>query len=122
MKRFLTIYSVTCALALLVGETLVVIKTNKYWPLSLDDYMAVMALSVSIYIYHKMQNALGLVIVYAYVVGNLYAMLFTRLDPIHGSGERISLLAVALGVAVIGFAFSLKSQLSRDESSQSSPT
>ena len=114
MTRFLTIYSVICALALLVGETLVVIKTNKYWPLSLDDYIAVMALSVSIYIYHKMQNALGLVIVYAYVVGNLYAMLFTRLDPIHGSGERISLLAVALGVAVIGFAFSLKSQISRD--------
>jgi hypothetical protein len=122
MKRFLTLYSMICALALLVGETLVVIKTNKYWPLSLDDYMAVMALSVSIYFYHKIQNALGLVIVYAYVVGNLYAMLFTRLDPIHGSGERISLLAVALGVAVIGFAFSLKSQLSRDESSQSSPT
>ena len=122
MKRFLTLYSMICALALLVGETLVVIKTNKYWPLSLDDYMAVMALSVSIYIYHKIQNVLGLVIVYAYVVGNLYAMLFTRLDPIHGSGERISLLAVALGVAVIGFAFSLKSQLSRDESSQSSPT
>lgn len=115
MKMFLSIYSGICALALFAGETLVVIKTNKYWPLSVDDYMAVMALTFSIYLYHKSQNALGLVIVYAYVVGNLYAMLFTRLDPIHGSGERISLLAIALGVAVIGFALSLKSQLDQNK-------
>jgi len=111
MKLFLTLYSAICALALFVGETLVVLKTNKYWPLSLDDYIAVAALVVSIYIYQKTEKALGLIIVYAYVVGNLYAMLFTRLDPIHGSGERISLLVAALLVAAIGFAFSLRAEV-----------
>ena len=45
MKLFLTLYSAICALALFIGETLVVIKTNKYWPLSLDDYIAVVALA-----------------------------------------------------------------------------
>ena len=111
MKLFLTLYSAVCALALFVGETLVVVKTNKYWPLSLDDYIAVAALGFSIYIYQKTEKALGLIIVYAYVVGNLYAMLFTRLDPIHGSGERIGLLVAALLVAAIGFAFSLRAEV-----------
>ncbi len=101
--------------ALLVGETLVVIKTNKYWPLSLDDYIAVAALALSIYVYQKSQQALGLIVVYAYVVGNLYAMLFTRLDPVHGSGERIGLLVVALSVAAVGFVLSLKTQLNTQD-------
>jgi len=38
-------------------------------------------------------------------------MLFTRLDPVHGSGERIGLLVAALCVAAVGFALSLKIQL-----------
>jgi len=68
-------------------------------------------LLASIYVYQKSQQALGLIVVYAYVVGNLYAMLFTRLDPVHGSGERIGLLVAALCVAAVGFALSLKTQL-----------
>ena len=110
MKLIITIYSIVCALALFVGETLVVLNTNKYWPLSLDDYIAVIALMVSIYILNKRNNPLGLIAVYAYVVGNLYAMLFTRLDPVHGSGERTTLLVIALVIAAIGFILSLKSQ------------
>jgi hypothetical protein len=113
MKLFLTLYSAICALMLFVGETVVVLKTNKYWPLSLDDYIAVAALIFSIYVYQKTQQALGLIVVYAYVVGNLYAMLFTRLDPIHGSGERIELLIAALSIAAIGFFLSLRVQLNQ---------
>lgn len=113
MKHFLISYSIICALSLLIGETLVVMNTNKYWPLSFDDYVAVCALGFAIRHYQKSQNALGLLIVYAYVMGNLYAMLFTRLDPIHGSGERITLLVVALSIAVLGFMLSALAQLKR---------
>ena len=115
MKLVIIIYSVVCALALFAGETLVVLKTNKYWPLSLDDYIAVIALMASIYIFYKRDKALGLIAVYAYVVGNLYAMLFTRLDPVHGSGERITLLVIALSIAAIGFMLCLKSELSNKD-------
>lgn len=111
MKLIVTIYSLVCALALFVGETLVVLKTNKYWPLSLDDYLAVLALLTCAYLFNRTGKALGLIAVYAYVVGNLYAMLFTRLDPVHGSGERISLLVIALLIAGFGFLLSLKSEL-----------
>lgn len=111
MKFFLILYSAICALALFVGETWVVINTNKYWPLSVDDYLAVCVLAFAINLYHKSQNPLGLLIVYAYVIGNLYAMLFTRLDPMHGSGERISLLVLALSVSAVGFILSLMAQL-----------
>lgn len=120
MKLFLTLYSVFCALSLLVGETLVVLGTNKYWPLSLDDYIAVTALLFSIHLYRKTEKALGLIIVYAYVVGNLYAMLFTRLDPIHGSGERIGILIAALLIAAVGFLFSLNAEL-KNTSNNNSP-
>ena len=65
MKLVIIIYSVVCALALFAGETLVVLKTNKYWPLSLDDYIAVIALMASIYIFYKRDKALGLIAVYA---------------------------------------------------------
>ncbi len=96
-------YALLFAFVLAVGETLVIIKTNKYWPLSLDDYIAIAVLAGLAWNSQKSPKLLAMIpAVWAFVVGNLYAMLFTRLDPVFGSGERISLLIVALAAATAG--------------------
>ncbi|WP_281648849.1 hypothetical protein [Parendozoicomonas sp. Alg238-R29] len=104
LSKFMHGYALVFAAVLAVGETLVIFKTNKYWPLSLDDYLAVLTLAGLALASKKSPRFLALTpSVWAFVAGNLYAMLFTRLDPVHGSGERIGLLVVALSAAVAGF-------------------
>ncbi len=79
-----------------------VIKTNKYWPLSLDDYAVC---GLLIYAALTMDQHLSLLIMIAawcFMLGNLYAMLFTRMDPNGGSRERLGALALMLGLGLIG--------------------
>ncbi len=103
MNKFIKGYSLIFALALIIGETLVVLKTNKYWPLSLDDYIAAAALiAVIILAQSKEKMIMFLPVIWSFICGNLYAMLFTRLDPVTGSGERIALLVIALSAALVG--------------------
>jgi len=102
MLSFARHYSLVFALVLAVGETLIVINTDKYWPLSLDDYLAAALLTLGWLWAPAVKGWLLLLPTWAYVVGNLYAMLFTRLDPVSGSGERIMLLVVALSAAALG--------------------
>ncbi|MGI9283389.1 MAG: hypothetical protein ACR2PX_27675 [Endozoicomonas sp.] len=107
MSRFTRGFALLFAVALIIGETLVVLKTNKYWPLSLDDYLASVALIGMALLGHRMKAQFLLPVVWAFICGNLYAMLFTRLDPVTGSGERIGLLVVALSAAVAGLVSSV---------------
>lgn len=107
----LLLYTTVCAAVLALGETLVVIMRGKYWPLSLDDYAAAAALlAVSWARPHPLRLPL-LAAVWAFATGNLYAMLFTRLDPATGTGERVALLAIATTLAATGLAWTLHRQL-----------
>ncbi|CAM3704336.1 hypothetical protein [Parendozoicomonas haliclonae] len=103
MARTMYYYTLFCALILAIGETLVVINTEKYWPLSLDDYLAVAALAILAQAAKAKPKWLAMLpAVWTFIIGNLYAMLFTRLDPVTGSGERIGLLIVAIAAAAVG--------------------
>lgn len=85
------------ACLLIVGETLVLLRTNKYWPLSVDDYLACTVLLYAALTLEHPNSQLLMLLAWSFMAGNLYAMLFTRLDPVSGTRERV----VAVGVLLI---------------------
>ncbi len=107
MNRILMIYSWLFIVLMGVGETLVLLTTDKYWPLSLDDYLGMAALAYATVFVKVPARYLWMIVCYAAMAGNIYAMLFNRLDPIHGSGERIVPLMIILVYLSVGLVFSL---------------
>jgi hypothetical protein len=101
-KQFLRYGSIFLSILLIIGETLVLLKTNKYWPLSVDDYVAATCIIISAYLAKENKYLPYLIAAWAFVLGNMYAMLFNRLDPVYGSGERINLL---IGINFIALFF-----------------
>ena len=105
--EFLKYYALVVATLLTIGETLILIRTDKYWPLSLDDYLVCAVLFYSaLTLDHPMSQVLML-IAWGFMVGNLYAMLFTRLDPNGGSRERLGALGLMLALGAGGTAATL---------------
>ena len=90
-----------------IGETFVFITTNKYWPLTFDDYIAV---AFMLLVARMARNELSIVLLpvgWAFVVGNFYAMLFMRLETSFNSSERLDVITVALGVGFVGLLTSI---------------
>ena len=87
-------YSIISALALALGETWFVLTTDKYPPLWLDDYFAAAALLAAAYWFGKTYGPALLLASWTFVLGNLYAMLFTRLEPVNPPDRPWALLAV----------------------------
>ncbi len=102
MTDFLFHFALVIAVILTIGETLVLLKTDKYWPLSIDDYAVCALLAFSAF---NLSTGLGLVLMlvaWTFMGGNLYAMLFTRMDPNGGTRERLGALAVLMLCAFVG--------------------
>ncbi|GAA5314882.1 MAG: hypothetical protein AseanaTS_00860 [Candidatus Pelagadaptatus aseana] len=102
LASVLPIYALCVATLLTFGETLVVIRTRKYWPLSLDDYLACALLAYCALTFEQPASQLLMLIAWAFMSGNLYAMLFTRMDPNGGSRERLPALSIMLLLSLIG--------------------
>ncbi len=95
-------YTLAVATLLIIGETLVMIKTNKYWPLSLDDYAVCGLLLYGAFTMDQNLSLLIMIGAWCFMLGNLYAMLFTRMDPNGGSRERLGALTLMLVLGLIG--------------------
>ncbi len=100
--KFIKGYAAFVAVLLIVGETWVVLSTSKYWPLSIDDYIACSGLIICAIAIKNAQHLPWLMGIWMFMFGNIYAMLFSRLDPVSGTGERIELLIGLLGIIFIG--------------------
>lgn len=94
--EILKYYALIVATILTLGETLILIRTDKYWPLSVDDYLVCALLFFTALTLDQTLSQLLMLMAWVFMVGNLYAMLFTRLDPRGGSRERLGALAVML--------------------------
>ena len=101
MRKALIRFSLFFAIALLIGETYILAFTQKYWPLSADDYIAVIALLMSAKAAQDPRWLGFLMACWSYIFGNLYSMLFNRLDPVSGTGQRIPLLAMLVVIALV---------------------
>ncbi|MBB6520259.1 hypothetical protein [Pseudoteredinibacter isoporae] len=102
MLDVLFYFALVVAVILTIGETLVLVKTDKYWPLSLDDYAVCALLAFSAFNVTDIFGLVLMLVAWAFMAGNLYAMLFTRMDPNGGTRERLGALAVLLLCALAG--------------------
>ncbi len=102
MADFLFVFALLIAVVLTIGETLVLVRTDKYWPLSMDDYAVCLALAVSAFQLDQLWGQLMMLVAWVFMAGNLYAMLFTRMDPNGGTRERLGALTVLMFCAIAG--------------------
>lgn len=104
MLDFLFVLALLVSVILAIGETLILVKTDKYWPLSLDDYLACALLTYSALTLEQTSSQFLMLATWSMMAGNLYAMLFTRMDPKGGSRERLGALTALLVCSVTGAA------------------
>ena len=107
IESFLPFFAVLVAVILIVGETLILVRTDKYWPLSLDDYLACLLLLYAAYSFEFLLGKVLMLIAWCFMAGNLYAMLFTRMDPVTGTRERLVPLAALMTASLAGGALTL---------------
>lgn len=110
--EILPVYAIVVAVLLTVGETLVLVRTDKYWPLSVDDYLVCAVLAYTALTFDAPFSQGLMLVAWAFMAGNLYAMLFTRMDPKTGTRERLGALTVLMVAAMIGAAMTLTTILS----------
>jgi len=94
-------YSLASALGMVLGETWFVVTTDKYAPLWLDDYFAAVAMLISVVLWQRSYGPALVLASWTFVLGNLYAMLFTRLEPVNPPDRPWILLSVLVVWALI---------------------
>ena len=102
MIKTLRIYSIAFCILLFVGETAVVLTTDKYWPLSIDDYVAIALLLISLGSLEQLKGQLLQLGTWAYMNGKVYTMVFVQLDPASGSQEPILGLLILFATTIPG--------------------
>jgi hypothetical protein len=106
MKGF-RLYSFISAIGIILGESYFIFTTNKFLPLWLDDYFIAMCMLFALYIKDAVASRALVFASWTFIFGNLYAMLFSRLEPINPEGRPWMLLAILVVWAFIssGVAF-----------------
>jgi len=94
-------YSFVSALALATGETWFVITTDKYAPLWLDDYFAATVMLISVALWRRSYGPALVLASWTFILGNLYAMLFTRLEPANPPDRPWMLVSILVIWALI---------------------
>lgn len=104
-RDFLALYARTLAAVIVVGEALVLARTDKYWPQGMDEFAFAAAL-MSLASRPLTEARLSLMLAaWCFLFGSLYTMLFSRLDPHGGSGERLAGLVLLMAACVAGAAW-----------------
>jgi hypothetical protein len=99
------VLAVAFSLAVVVVETRVLVRREKYWPLAADDYAVAALMTVAV----VLGSPVGLAVGWSLALGSLYATLFSRLDPAYRGTKKWRLLVVAMVVCGAGLAATLGS-------------
>jgi hypothetical protein len=97
------ILAVAFCLAVLVVETRVLLRRQKYWPLAADDYVVAALMLGAV----ALDSPVGLAVGWSLALGSLYATLFSRLDPAYRGPKKWRLLVIAMAVCGVGLAITL---------------
>lgn len=119
MNKFsaLNFYSLFFAIALAIGETVVLlIDPTKPFALSADDYLVVLGLLVFGCKPLTQLRRAGLATCWGFACGNLWVILIVRLE---GDGERLAAVIAALIAAAIGLIATAYSLHTSQQSKQS---
>ena len=98
----LRVYVFVLCAVVVTGEALVLATTDKFWPQGMDELAfaaAMLALAARALSPARLMLMLG---AWCFLFGSLYTMLFSRLDPHGGSGERLGGLVVLMVACLVG--------------------
>ena len=105
---YLRIYVWVLCTVVVLGESLTLLLTNKYWPQGMDE----LAFSLSLFVLTaRPLDAKRLTLMFGsfwFLFGSLYTMFFSRLDPNGGTGERLAGLLVLMASCLVGAAWSYR--------------
>lgn len=101
-RDYLRIYVWVLCTVVVIGESLTLLLTNKYWPQGLDELAFSLALFV---LTSRPLDATRLTLMFGsfwFLFGSLYTMYFSRVDPSGGTGERLAGLLVLMASCLVG--------------------
>ena len=107
MHTFSRYLAICFAWVLGIAETLAFLTSNEYWPLALDNYLAVALMLGCVRFARFQQGVVILTAGWAFVVGNFYALLFSITESETSAMIRITAISIGLGIALIGLCASL---------------
>lgn len=107
-RDYLRIYVWVLCTLVVIGESLTLILTTKYWPQGMDE----LAFSLSLFaLTARPLNTKRLTLMFGsfwFLFGSLYTMFFSRLDPNGGTGERLAGLLVLMAACLVGAVWTLR--------------
>jgi hypothetical protein len=107
-RDYLRIYVWVLCTIVVIGESLTLLLTNKYWPQGMDE----LAFSLSLFVLTaRPLTTQRLTLMFGsfwFLFGSLYTMFFSRLDPNGGTGERMAGLLVLMAGCLVGAAWSYR--------------
>lgn len=104
----LRIYVWTLCLVVFIGESLTLLLTNKYWPQGMDEFAFCAAMLALTWRPLTTVRLTLILATWAFLFGSLYTMLFSRLDPNGGTGERLVGLVLLMAACVLGAVWTFK--------------
>jgi hypothetical protein len=107
-RDYLRIYVWVLCTVVVIGESLTLLLTKKYWPQGMDE----LAFSLSLFILTARplttQRLTLMFGAFLFLFGSLYTMFFSRLDPNGGTGERLAGLLVLMAACLVGAVWTLR--------------
>jgi hypothetical protein len=101
-RDYLRIYVWVLCTVVVIGESLTLLLTSKYWPQGMDE----LAFSLSLFVLTaRSLTTQRLTLMFGafwFLFGSLYTMFFSRLDPNGGTGERLAGLLVLMAACLVG--------------------
>ena len=96
MIKVLRIYTIVFCVLLFLSETAVLVMTDMFWLFSVDDYIAIIVLLLSLRSLRLLQGQLLQLVTWGYLSGNFYTLIFVRLNPAMDTSEPVLALSVLL--------------------------
>jgi hypothetical protein len=96
MIKVLSIYTIVFCVLLFLSETAVLVMTDKFWLFSVDDYIAIIVLLLSLRSLRLLQGQLLQLVTWGYLSGKFYTLIFVRLNPAMDTSEPVLALSVLL--------------------------
>lgn len=95
-NRAMRMYCLLSGVGIIIGETAFVVNNDKFPPLWIDDYVIAASMLAAVRLWDHPLRPAWVLANYAFLTGNIYAMLFARFEPVNPPDRPWKVLAAVL--------------------------